>query len=262
MNTVTAIRDLGKVDTGGSNAHFFLCSDQKEYVVKFVESGKKTTVNELVGGTLAWSLKLPTPRIVKVMITEGLINLQDELKKRNIPAGFHIGIERLPSSAWSFNYPIEEKLHDKTLINTSELYGVIGFDNWVINTDRDNKGNNMIDFLPNNKIKYMMIDFGHCFTNNEWNENLQNSINSTNMMGVFNFIKRHVRDFVDFEYWIKEIESFQDNVIDSIVSNVPDTWNLSPNERAILLNFIISRKRLIRAIVNNNRTTIGSWQLV
>jgi len=260
LETVRAVRDLGAVDTGGSKARFVYCDDGKEYVVKFVEGGRKTPINELVGGKLALTIDLPSPNIVKVEITESFLNLFSELRTR-IQAGLHIGIERLSSDTWSFNYPIEDRLRDKTLINAKQLYGVICFDNWTYNDDRDNKGNNMIEFLSDNKMKYIMIDFGHCFTDHVWDENiLRNKRDSMYIMRVFDFIKRRVADF-KFEDWFTIIENFPDITIDSIVDEIPKSWNLSANEKNALLEFIKNRKHLIRKIINNNRGMVESWRL-
>lgn len=95
--TINAIRDLGRVRKGGSNAHFFLCDDGNEYLVKFVDSGQtKTAINELVGGSLALKLNLPTPNTVLVNVSQDIIQLSDELRQRNILVGTHIGFQRLP----------------------------------------------------------------------------------------------------------------------------------------------------------------------
>ena len=60
--TVNAIRDQGPVGKGGSGSHFFSCDDEKEYIVKFADM-TKTAVNELVGGSLALKINLPTPHL-------------------------------------------------------------------------------------------------------------------------------------------------------------------------------------------------------
>jgi hypothetical protein len=263
LNIVNALRDLGPVDTGVSNSRFFSCDNEKEYVVKFVESSKKTAINELVGGTLAMALGLPTPEVVQVNISQNVIDVSDDLRKRKIQTGLHIGIERLPKEkAWSFNYINEDMLRGKTLINGDKLYGVISFDNWLINDDRDNKGNNMIEFLPNEEIRYVMIDFGHCFTGNAWDKTLDNNKNSVNMMRVFYYIKWQIKEFNDFIRWFNQVEGYENLEIDKIMESIPQTWNLTEDERIILFCFIRSRKHLIRKIITNNRQEIEKWQLV
>ena len=110
-----------------------ICDDDKEYVVKFVEANTKTTVNEWVAGSLALGINLPTPNVVQVNISKEIIDLSDELKKRNIESGLHVGMERLPKeSSWDFQYINDQMLAGKELINGDKLYGVITFDNFLL----------------------------------------------------------------------------------------------------------------------------------
>jgi len=244
---------LGSVGKGGSGARFFLCDDDQEYVVKFVEAQTKTTVNEWVAGSLALQINLPTPNIVQVNISKEIIELSDALKKRNIQSGLHVGIERLPKEvSWDFQYVNDKMLVGKTLVNADDLYGVITFDNWVLNSDRNNQGNNMIQILNDSQMKFIMIDFGHCFTNNTWDQKLNEVKNSENLVPIFPFIKNRLIDFKEFEKWISIIEQFDENTIKRIIESVPKSWNLSENERVLLLDFIKSRKQLIRQIITNN----------
>ncbi|MGI0082325.1 MAG: HipA family kinase, partial [Nitrosopumilaceae archaeon] len=216
-----------------------------------------TAVNELVSGSLALKLGLPTLDIVFVNLPQDIIQLSDDLRQRNIQSGLHIGFKRLPEDVLDFTYLNDDMLLDKTLVNRDELYGVVNFDNWVLNTDRNNQGNNMIEFLPQNQIRYIMIDFGHCFTGNNWNQDLQNAINRQDLMGVFDFIRRQLISINEFEKWFVTIESMNDTEIDSIVDSIPSAWNLSQNEKSILLELIKNRKHLVRNIICNNRVTLN-----
>lgn len=170
--SINAIRDLGRVK-GSSGGHFFLCEDQNEYIVKFIERNK-TAVNELVAGSLATMIKLPTPDMVLIRLAEDLINLSDDLSQRNIEPGLHIGFRRL-SNVCELGQLTQQTITQKTLLNPEDLYGIVCFDNWVLNIDRNNEGNNMVEILANNQMRYYAVDFGHCFTGNRWNEELQNS---------------------------------------------------------------------------------------
>lgn len=258
MIAVNAMRDLGSVGKGASNAHFFYCDDGNEYLVKFIESNPtKTAINELVGGSLALKIKLPTPDISLVNISQNLIDLSDKLKQRNIPTGNHIGIKRLPKDTLDFQYLTDDMLIDKTLGNNDALYGVVNFDNWVLNTDRNNPGNNMIEFLPNKKIKYHMIDFGHCFTGSTWNQGLEQSKNNENLMAIFPFIRRWLINIDGFDSWFKAIECMPDNEIDEIVNSIPLSWNLQSSEKDVLLNIIKNRKHLVRKIIYNNKVSLN-----
>lgn len=57
----------------------------------------------------------------------------------------------------------------------------------------------MIEFLDDNKMRYIVIDFGHCFTGNAWTESLRNSRVNNNLMPIFWFVKSHIKVFDEFE---------------------------------------------------------------
>lgn len=258
LKTLQVVRDLGPVGKGASNAHYFLCEDANEYVVKFMHTQHgKTVINELVGSSLALKIKLPTPDVVLVNLSEEIVTLSDDLKKRNIQPGIHVGILRLPKDALDFSYLTDDMLLDKNLINNDELYGVINFDNWLINTDRNNPGNNMIEFLPDNKMRFVIIDFGHCFTGPSWNTTLQESKSKEEIMSAFPFILRRLIGMNGFENWFNEIENLNDTEVDVIVSSIPNSWNLTDKEKEVLLDFIKHRKKLVRKIICDNKVKLN-----
>jgi len=43
----------------------------------------------------------------------------------------------------------------------------------------------MIETLTDEKIRYYRVDFGHCFTGNTWNENIQNSMSNMQLVNIF-----------------------------------------------------------------------------
>ena len=109
--------------------------------------GKKTVVNELVGGSLA-IINLPTPNISLVNVSSEFIEVSDVLRSRGITAGLQIGFAKLTNAA-DFHQLERQFSGEMILENSHDLYGIICFDNWVLNSDRNNAGNNMIEILGN-----------------------------------------------------------------------------------------------------------------
>jgi hypothetical protein len=258
VTIVNAIRDLGAVGKGGSGSHFFQCDDGKEYVVKFAAlAPDKTVINELIGGSLAMILKLPTPKMVLVMLSVEIITLSEDLRRKNIQPGIHLGIERLPKDCWDFDTLPANFLSKNELINREDLYGVVTFDNWLLNTDRNNPGNNMLELLPKNKMRYVMIDFGHCLTGNVWDQTLQIQMANANLMPFYTYFLGHINQLEDFEAWFVLLEGVSDRDIDTVVSNVPPAWSLSNTEKQVVIDFIKHRRYLPRSVIIASKSVFG-----
>ncbi|MHB1907756.1 MAG: HipA family kinase [Nitrososphaerales archaeon] len=154
LTVVSATTDLQTAEIGVSKAHFMLCSDGNKYVVKFVKRDsavnlRRTVVNELVAGTLASRMRLPCPETVLVSISSEFIHNSVELTQDGVREGYHIGSKFV--SGRNFAQFSEDFARGKRVTNVDDLYGVIVFDNLVLNIDRNNNGNNLIDILPNNE---------------------------------------------------------------------------------------------------------------
>ena len=259
VREVNAKTDLGPTPKGGSGSHYFLCGDDQEYIVKFDQSKQKTIINELVAISLAREMNLPAPEVTIVNISqEFLDDATAELKKKKIQAGKHVGIKRLPKKTWDLDYWKDEMLKSKNLTNQNDLFGVVSFDNWIINTDRDNAGNNMLELLEDNKIRYWMVDFGHCFLDNNWNiERLMQESKKQNLMNIYKFIKEKIDNIQDFLKWFETIEKIKDEKIKEIVDYVPPSWLLSREEKLFLTEFIQQRKVCPRKIICNKKGDMG-----
>lgn len=256
VRIVVATEDLRKAVRGVSQAHFFKCDDKAEYLVKFsVAGGDKTVINELVAGTLAQGMNLPVPEIVLVNVPKSIIDNSEDLTKRKISAGLHIGVMRI--DAEDFNYFDEERLKKYTLENPNDLHGVLAFDNWVLNIDRNNAGNNMLQVLSKNKVHYHMVDFGHCFHGSQWAAELETRKDMKELMRVFPFFLKHIKDLKEFDGWFNKIEKFSDAEVDSIVASVPSSWNLGEAEKTILVNLIKHRRSLPKVIVTSKKGELG-----
>jgi hypothetical protein len=211
----------------------------------------------MVCGSLAVRLLLPCPAISLINITSELIQVSPGIRDRNISAGLHFGSRRLPNNTADFQQLDPKIFVDHTLLNPNDLYGVTCFDNWVLNTDRNNTGNNMIEILPGKKLKYYMIDFGHCLKSNVWGMELQQSINDQNLAPHFEFFKNYINDFNKFQAWCNLIEQFPENDIRGLVDSLPPSWAISNEEKEILKNLIGVRKKSVISIITNNREVLG-----
>lgn len=253
---VNGLRDLGPVKIGGSGSHFISCDDENEYIVKFADA-TKTVVNEYVCGSLALVLGLPVPQMSLVNLSKDLISLSPDLATRGINPGYHFGSRRLSNSTADFQHLDHDLFREHVLENVDDLYGVVAFDNWVLNADRNNTGNNMIEVLPNNRLKYYMIDFGHCFTGNSWDSNLRSRINDLNFMAIFDYITKYLKDLDKFKKWCRKISDIQNEPINKFVDSIPPFWTITGEEKNVLKELVIERRTLVETIITNNRGVFG-----
>ena len=236
--------------TGGAGSHRFLCDDENDYVVKFVNPQNKIAINELVVGSIATDLELATPGKVLVNVSKEVIEDSEDLPEQLLDMNPHIGSTVLPKEGEDFDKFADDKLNEMKLTNHEELYGFVALDNWIHNTDRNNRGNNMIIFLPRNKIRLVMIDFSHCFGGDNWTGDILNQIRDQDApISNFPYIQRQLTDNSKFEHWIQKIENFQNERIDDILNCIPDTWNFDEAEKTILANFLQTRRGMVRRII-------------
>lgn len=213
---------------------------------------RKTIINEFVGGRLAMHFGLPVPKVVLVRIAQDLINLSENLKKRNVKEGIHIGSRF--QNITDFGKITLQSLDGKLLVNPADLYGVVCFDTWVLNIDRINPENNMIEFLSDDRIRYWMIDFSHCFTGNDWTEtSLAREKHKLEVMPRFNgFFEKYVTNIQGFDDRFNRLEGIPDSDIQHIIDRIPEQWSLKAGERLEISNTIKVRRGLARHIISNS----------
>lgn len=55
-----------------------------------------------------------------------------------------------------------------------------------------------------------------------------------------------------FQSFLTSLESLADELIESVVSTVPDEWDLNHNEAKALIEFLKRRKKLVRRIIESS----------
>lgn len=250
IRTVNAITDWGKVGKGGADSHTLRCDDENDYIVKFVNLQNKVAINEFISAIIALDLELPTPDRVLINISKELIEDSESLSEQLILLNPHPGSSLVLKETEDFDKFTDGKLDGMKLTNNESLYGIVVFDNWLFNTDRNNKGNNLITFLPRNKIRLVMIDFGHCLGGNNWDvKSLKQMIDNENPIQNFSYIEKLLTDKSKFEQWIEKIENFKNERIDAIIDLIPSTWGIVEEEKTILSDFLKTRKNIVRTII-------------
>jgi hypothetical protein len=263
--TLEAREDLGKLK-GASASHYFACNNGQVYVVKFNLGGQDhTAVNELLCCLLASELHLPAPHTALVHVSEQLISVSDDLLQRKIPPGVHVGTQRI-NDAFDFDDPTAKNLPTGTTItNYPELPGVVVFDTWVMNSDRNNAGNNLLQNLQTEppSFKYWMVDFGHSFMGPNWSpETIVQNKGNPLLMSPFQFVANAVTGAASFEPILTRLEQFEASRIRSMTSLIPGEWGLQGDSCETLAEFLRYRQGMVRGVVlsDGNRGNFPNWK--
>jgi hypothetical protein len=126
---------------------------------------------------------LSYPDLVVVRITEQFVYGCDNPFADGINSGYYIGVVYLPDAEPMPRYE-QSIFRENSLINPKHVYGVACLDNWLLNDDRKDPRNNLVELLPDRRIKYIPVDFSFCFADDNWKgEDVGNIRDSPVLMG-------------------------------------------------------------------------------
>ena len=251
---VTAVRDLN-LKKGTTRSHAFECDDGRTYCVKF-KDGTRAVINEHVGYALARFLELPVPESRHVLVPQELIDASDDLRNRGIAAGVHHGSLWLDGcvefSMTSVNPP---------LANADVLPGLVVLDNLILNWDRNNVGNNLLQTMADGCLEYRTVDFDEILAGPRWTLETMDMVKTTsNLMSLFPVIARSVKDLGSFSPWLEKVEAISMEMVGQVLSEVPSSWEIGEGEKAAISEFILTRKARVRGVLMANKTRFANWR--
>ncbi len=252
--TVIAVRDL-RISRGSAGSHAFECDDGRTYFVKFKDA-TRTVVNEYIGYSLASSLDLPVPEHDKVMVPQKLIDESEDLRKMEIVGGAHHGTVWMDGCA-DFRGRVVRELN---LVNAAFLPGLIVLDNLLVNMDRDNPGNNLIQTTAKG-LEYKTVDFSEILSGRCWNlETMAVVKNYRHLVPVFAVVALPVKGLSSFSPWLEQVEALSEEEVTHIMSGIPDSWQVTDAEKKAILEFLLERKAFVRDILLANRSRFLNWK--
>lgn len=228
----------------------------KDYLVKpLLNSQPRTLPNELIGSALAlFVLNLPVPMFALIECGSPLIT---QLSIPSITSGVYFGSELLQGS---FDFRISSEIASRQLeraplSNEGDLPGVVVFDNWTLNLDRNNAGNNLLVFAQGKQAAtYYMVDFGHCFTGPNWTvDSLSKDQNRLEPVPVFPFIQNRIRNSIlNFDKFNKIMENIPEPIYEEITRLIPSRWPITSEEAKILKQFLNTRIPIVLKMIKDS----------
>lgn len=245
---VTAVKHLGQFD-GESQPQVMLDEQGNAYLVKFQNNpqGKRILANELLGGNLARLLGLPVPPAAIVHVSEETIlteGLCFKLPRGNqrCHAGTCFGsLCRLDTSSLLGMPP-------KTIVNRSDILGMLVFDKWTGNADH----RQVIVVSNHSRFRrwLMMVDQGLCFGGRDWGFH----DGALQGFGRFREMYRHAVGLEDFEPWLTRLEQTIDlETLRTASETIPPEWyDHDRNALERLLRQLSQRQTIVRGLLRSS----------
>lgn len=251
---VAAVRDLRKL-AGETGGHIMECDDGRAYLVKFKDR-TRTVINEHVGHSIARMLDLPVPEGRLVSVGPDLIQGSSDLRVRGIAPGIHHG------SVWLEGCePIRSIEPRPVLANERSLPGMLVLDNFVLNWDRSNFGNNLTVRGPQGTLEYVSVDFGEILAGPRWTLATMEAVKATSQpVPTFRLLALSVTGMDSFSPWLEMVESFPSQGVEELLSRVPVSWEIGRAEREAISDLLMTRRGLVRGVLESGRPRFHNWR--
>lgn len=164
MGRIKPVSYIQPMSGGRSSPHLILFDDGHKYVVKFKNNpqGDWVVTYEYIVNSLASRLQLPIPRYKIVRVSGSFIEKNEKLAKIGFKSGSQFASRFIENTVLFTD--LSSTLSKGQIRNVDQIAGLIVFDHWVGNSDRNPK--NLL-FLPtndgSNQYEFRMIDQANCF---------------------------------------------------------------------------------------------------
>jgi hypothetical protein len=219
-----------------NNAHLITFDDGNDYVVKLYKNGEeKALINEWIAYCIARYMDLPIPPSYLV-----------EMPEEFIAAIPNSGDFRYTTKQFASKY-IKDTINGHqanviNIINHSDLAKVIVFDYWLCNTDRTRK-NILLQEKTTGNFFLWIIDHAEIFGLYSWSvTDLQHPPQTVMKSFTHEMMAKFILEEDDFKKQIKLIQTIPTQLLEEIVSFIPDDWNLSLVEQQELIKTLIHRR--------------------
>jgi len=244
---IKPVLSIQKMQKGHSKPHLIRFNDGNDYVVKFKNNptGTRMLVNEYVAGKLAKLVNLPVTPFRTVYIPRKFIEANPSLSEFGFRSGNQFASLFISDSSY---LPKElDPAYPLHITNIEQLAGVIAFDYWLGNVDRNRK-NLLLKPMPDAGLQFYLIDHGHCFIDSKWTVETLKTI--PDMSNSWRKAHRHYISLLQGDTGITEyinrIIDIPRKALEKIVHSIPVDWDVSDFEREALIKFLIDSQERLR----------------
>jgi hypothetical protein len=266
MQIVTAKRAISPIKNGVTKPYFVTCDDGETYAVKFKQNpfGARALVNEYICAQIAISLNLPLASPSLVRVDSNFINdYSDDISKHigeEVKTGYHFGSKKIKKV-----FPVSTSEMLESANNIEKVPDILLFDHWVCNIDRDWNGGNLLFDASN--MELVIIDHTHAFelasiwTANDLNLKIGEPFRIFDFDGkVYNKLVPFINGNEPFHSIINKILRLTREDLWDIISNVPQDWQVSHEDRIALLEYLLDRKNRIKELLPKLKPLLPYWK--
>jgi hypothetical protein len=225
VNVIHAVQFIRKM-RGGSQPALIRCSDDKLYVVKFLnnQQGPNVLANEVLGNELLNAFDLPTPKWKAVFISNRFLKANAELSfetpqgRSPIVSGLHFGSEFLGDERTGQVYEWLPGSFSDRITNPEDFLGIHILD--LLANHCDHRQPLFTTADGNASFRAVFIDNGHLFGGPEWK--LRSRPGESLSLDRRFHINRWPEEIV--EGWISRFERTDGSSLFDVVQNVPRFW--------------------------------------
>ncbi len=254
---VKMVRYLEAASSGGSRSHIMASEDGSIFFVKFKENpqGIRVLVNELVANKIACLLDLPCPEGFIAELGERflLASKISPMDGKTISPGQHFCCRQIEN----IYHGVPRNLIPNVK-NTKHFPGIILFDMFVNNSDRNSDGNYLIVNAKDNSYELCIIDHGHCFGNPVWDTTITDRV-GTWSQSILPPMANYIRGFNPFQEYIEKVKTLSNKLFSSMVADIPNEWEINESERRALTGFLIGQRDKIEEITLKYKDQFPLW---
>lgn len=235
------------------------CNDDQDYVVKFLNPNK-AFANELICYQIANKIGLTTaPSFVIKIEQDDVDKINDRKKKVGEPlitVGKYFFSKKV-YGGYTLNVGTHNSLSSDVIQNLEQVPGMIAFDSFVNNGDRS-ATNAIIEPAGKSKfMKYVLIDHGHCFTNDTWNKDSFKDLPYIIKKEKIPWKTTEITSISDFCPYISALNSLDESFFKQIIDNIPPEWKQNKEDFDALLDFLKNRDagKVLEAIIKAKDNT-------
>lgn len=251
MPTPSHPRALAYIEpfTSVTSPHLIEFDDGEYYVVKFKDNpwGHRVVVNEYVVSRIASLLGFSHKTGKLVYVSQQFID--DEPHAQGLKEGIQFGA---PYFDDFIDFSPENV---KELKNAKDLGQVPVLDTLFCNNDR-HPGNILVVHegrVGTRSARFYLVDHSHAFEGKDWTIETLEELAKTRELYVDTVDFRVVpQRMASFEPFLVKLASLKTSAIKDVIDSIPNEWDLDRYEKQALLEFISTRKNLVRSIIDEH----------
>lgn len=241
---VRPVNKKGHSDIAQSQPQIILLSNGKEYLVKFINNpqGNRMLMSEYVGTMLAKHIGLPTIPFEIVYLPKEFIT-ENKLDSHKFKHGNQFASLYIEDCSGLWFKPKKEQVKNREM-----LAGIVVFDFWLRNKDRDSS-NILLEPSPKPNYYIHMIDHGNCYPSKRALLEMIDNPKKLQLSVVHKWCISMLDNKEELTYYLDKIVNLNNDLVRDLIYSIPDDWEISDEEKKKFYTDIVGAKQVLPKVV-------------